>query len=214
MEALEITGIICGTGIESTNVTIYGKVVVNMFIVAQIVGMIAVTTFLLSYQQKKRKNIILMNATSSMLYVLQYLLLGAFAGAVLDILSTISTVAAHNKNKGFIAKHTKWVVVAMNVSIFVAGMTMYENIFSLCPIAGAILQTSAFWITDEKRIRKVSFLAAPFWLVYNLVSMAYGSAIGSALSLVSIGLAIYRYDIAPTMKSKKGEMITERKNAE
>jgi thiol:disulfide interchange protein len=62
---------------------------------------------------------------------------------------------------------------------------------------GAILQTSAFWITSEKRIRQVSFLGAPFWLVYNFVSQAYGSAVGSLLSIVSIGLAICRYDIYP-----------------
>lgn len=32
-------------------------------------------------------------------------------------------------------------------------------------------------------------------LVYNLSSHAYGSAIGDILTMVSIGTAIYRYDI-------------------
>ena len=61
-----------------------------MYIAAQIVGIIAVSTFLLSYQLKKRKNIIMMNATSSVLYVLQYILLGAFEGAALDIMSAFA----------------------------------------------------------------------------------------------------------------------------
>ncbi len=171
-----------------------------MYIIAQIVGILAVATFLLSYQLKKRKNIILVNAISSFLYVLQYILLGAFEGAVVDILSAVSTIAAHNKDKKFIDKHTKIIVIFLNLLIFTAGLVLYKNIFSLFPIAGAILQTSAFWITSERRIRQVSFLGAPFWLVYNLVCQAYGSAIGSVLSMLSIGLAIYRYDIYPKRK--------------
>ncbi len=166
-----------------------------MYITAQIIGILGVSTFLLSYQLKKRKNIIVVNAISSVLYVLQYILLGAFEGAALDILAAVSTVAAHNKDKGFIKRHTKLVITILTLSFCIAGMVFYKNIFSLCSVAGAILQNSAFWITKEKILRRVSFAASPFWLVYNLTSGAYGSAIGSALSIVSIGLAILRYDI-------------------
>ena len=72
---------------------------------------------------------------------------------------------------------------------------MYKNIFSLCPIIGVILHTSAFWITNEKIIRRVSLIGSPFWLIYNISSMAYGSAIGDALTIISILTAIYRYDV-------------------
>lgn len=166
-----------------------------MYIAAQIVGILAVATYLLSYQLKKRKHIIAVNATSSFLYVLQYLLLGAFEGAAIDVLSAVSTMTAHNKDKKFIDKHAKLILALLNLSFLIAGLALYKNIFSLFPIAGAILQTSAFWMTSEKRIRQVSFLGTPFWLVYNFVSQAYGSAIGSVLCIISIGTAIYRYDI-------------------
>lgn len=172
-----------------------------MYITAQIIGILAVATFLLSHQLKKRKNIILVNAISSCLYVLQYILLGAFEGAAIDVLSAVSTVTAHNKDKKFIDKYTKMIVTGLNLLILTAGLVLYKNIFSLFPIAGAILQTSAFWISSERKIRQVSFLGTPFWLIYNLVSQAYGSAIGSLLSMFSIGLAIYRYDIYPNRKS-------------
>ena len=166
-----------------------------MKLFAQIVGLLAVATFLLSYQQKKRKNIIVLNSTSRVLYIIQYIMLGAFEGAVLDVLGTISSVAAQNKDKGIIKKYLKIVFIAINAVIFIVGLLLYKNIFSLFPVIGVFLHTSAFWISDEKTIRKVSFLGSPFWLVYNLVSCAYGSAIGDVLSMLSIGVAIYRYDI-------------------
>lgn len=166
-----------------------------MYIIAQIVGILAVASYLLSYQLKKRKHIIAVNATSSFLYVLQYILLGALEGAAIDVLSAVGAVTAHNKDKKFIAKHLTAVIIVLNLLFLAVGLSLYQNIFSLFPIAGAILQTSAFWLTREKHIRLVSFLGTPFWLVYNLVSQAYGSAIGSVLCMISIGSAIYRYDI-------------------
>ena len=171
--------------------------IMNLF--AQIIGMLAVISFLLSYQQKKRKNIIIWNATSRCLYIIQYFMLGAFEGAVLDILGTVSSVMAQKKEKRFIKQHSKKVVILLDLMILAAGLALYENIFSLFPVIGVILHTSAFWINEEKIIRKVSFLGSPFWLVYNLVSGAYGSAIGDVLTMISIGSAIYRYD----MKQKK-----------
>ena len=67
--------------------------------IAQIIGILASAMYILSYQQKKRKNIILLNATSCVFYVLQYIMLGAFEGAMLDILSALSAFTASNKNK-------------------------------------------------------------------------------------------------------------------
>jgi len=166
-----------------------------MTLLAQIIGVFAVITFLLSYQQKKRKNIIVWNATSRILYILQYLILGAFEGVVLDILGTVSSVAAQKKDSKIIKKNLIFFIIGINLLILTAGLFLYENIFSLFPIVGVVLHTSAFWITEEKIIRRVSFIGSPFWLVYNLASLAYGSAIGDILSMISIGTAIYRYDI-------------------
>ena len=166
-----------------------------MILLAQIIGVFAVITFLLSYQQKKRKNIIVWNATSRILYILQYLILGAYEGVVLDILGTVSSVAAQKKDSKIIKKNLIFFIIGINLLILTAGLFLYENIFSLFPIVGVILHTSAFWITEEKIIRRVSFIGSPFWLVYNLASLAYGSAIGDILSMISIGTAIYRYDI-------------------
>lgn len=166
-----------------------------MTFAAQIIGLLAVATFLLSYQQKKRKNIIFLNATSRVLYIIQYIMLGAFEGAALDIMGTFSSVAARNKDKGFIRKHVKAVFILINAVIFLIGILLYKNIFSIFPVIGVFLHTSAFWISDEKTIRRVSFLGSPFWLIYNLASCAYGSAVGDLLTMVSIGIAIYRYDI-------------------
>ena len=75
--------------------------------VALIVGLVAVSFFLLSYLQKKRANIVVFNLTSRVLYVVQYLLLGAFEGAVLDVIGAISAFLAQQNENAFIKKHKK-----------------------------------------------------------------------------------------------------------
>ena len=88
-----------------------------MKLVAQIIGIFAVASYLLSYQLKRRKQIIAVNAASSLLYVLQYILLGAFEGAAIDVLSAVSTVVAHNSDKKFVKKYLKYIFLAINISV-------------------------------------------------------------------------------------------------
>lgn len=169
---------------------------------AQAVGIVAVALFVLSYQLKRRNSIILCNATSRSLYIVQYLLLFAFEGAVLDVLGLISSVLAQKKDTPFLKKYRIPVLVAINLSLVAATVLLWQNIFSLFPLLGVLLHTSAFWITDEKKIRLLSFFGSPFWLAYNLYALAIGSAVGDALTICSIGLAILRYDILKKSNEK------------
>ncbi|MBR5280512.1 MAG: YgjV family protein [Clostridia bacterium] len=165
-------------------------------LVPQIIGFLAVATFLLSYQQKKRKQIILLNVTSRVLYILQYVLLGAYAGAVLDILGAFSSVLAGKKHTPFMRKYLRIILPAVTAVMVAAGVTIailnrsYLDLFSL---VGVLLHTSAFWMDRERAIRVVSLLGSPFWFVYNLMSRAYGSALGDILTMGSILIAMFRY---------------------
>ena len=112
---------------------------------------------------------------------------------MLDVLGAISSVIAAKKRLPFIKKHTKIFVLCMDLIIVVAGLLLYVNPFSLLPIAGVLLHTTAFWINDEKIIRRVSLFGSPFWMVYNISCLAYGSAVGDFLTMVSIVIAMVKY---------------------
>ena len=168
--------------------------------VAFFMGLLAVAMNFLSYLQKKKKNIIVINATARLLYITQYVLLCAFEGVVLNVAGIISSFLAQKKDKPFVQKHLRFVILGVNALIIIMGLTLYKNVYSLLPIVGVLLHTGAFWLDSEKKIRQVSFLGSPFWLIYNLVNGAYGSCIGDALSIISIGISIVRYDLKPNKK--------------
>ena len=176
--------------------------VLKMELLATILGLLAVAMFVLSYQLKSRRNIILTNAGSRVLYVAQYILLGAFEGALLDVVALFVSLFYKARDKAFMKKHPVLTLIATNAVIFALGMLTYKDIFSLLPILGVIFETLGLWLKNEKHIRIVSLLGAPFWLAYNILCRAYGSSIGNVITLISILVAIVRYDILKKEKSK------------
>lgn len=171
-----------------------------MIIVGNIIGIAAVLMFVLSYQFKSRRGIIIFNGGSRILYVLQYIFLGALEGAVLDIVALLVTVLAQQKEHRWLKKYPRLVVAAADLFVIAMGLIFYKNIFSLLPVVGVLFETGALWLTKEKHIRIVSFFGAPFWLAYNLLFAAYGSAVGNVMTMISIGIAIWRYDISKKKK--------------
>lgn len=166
-----------------------------MIIAGNILGLLAVAMFVLSYQMKSARNIIILNAGSRLLYIAQYVLLGAFEGALLDTIAFFVSLLCQRRDHKFIKKHFVLVVILSNVAIFAIGMLTYKNIFSFLPILGVIFETLALWMKKERTIRIISLFGAPFWLAYNILNYAYGSSIGNVITLISIGIAIVRYDI-------------------
>lgn len=167
-----------------------------MKIAAQIIGLVAVAAFLLSYQQKKRDHIIWLNFASRCLYILQYLLLGAFSGAIFDILAAVSSAFSGKKHTAFIKKHAKWFVIIINACFLAVGSVLAvlnKSFLDFFALAGVLFEINALWLTDERAIRWVSLFAAPFWFIYNFLSGAYGSALGNLFTILSIIIAMVRY---------------------
>lgn len=175
-------------------------------IIPQIIGITGTVLYVLCFQMKHRIGIILMNATSRLLFVLQYCLLGAFSGAILDILGITAAFVATKKDKNFFKKHSN-LIFAMTVSVIIAGgalstlltlnsvetVTPWIVILNILPTIGVLLHSSAFFLSEERKIRILSLVGSPFWFVYNTASKAYGSSVGDVLSMASIISAMIRY---------------------
>lgn len=167
-----------------------------MLIASQIVGLAAVGLYLLSYQLKKRNAIVWITCISNALYVTQYIMLGAFSGAIMDFMSTVSSFLAAKKNGKAFRKYAKAVAVSNMLVITAVGLAsayLQREWIELLPLAGALFQTGGLWFDDEQTIRKFGLCSAPCWLVYNFISQAYGASVGSVCAIVSIIISMIRY---------------------
>ena len=166
-----------------------------MKIVAQIIGLLAVATFLLSYQQKKRNNIILINFISRCLYILQYLLLGAFSGAIFDILAAVSSVFSGKKHVSFIKKHVRLIVIIINTCILAVGVIIAffnKSFLDLFALAGVLFEINALWYNELKFIEAMAVLTRNEEVQNSLVRLI--PLVGKAFTEVFLNEYGYLYD--------------------
>ena len=167
-----------------------------VLIISQIIGLAAVGLYLLSYQLKNRKQIVWTTFFSNFLYVVQYILLKAFSGAVMDALCAVGSFFAGKKHSPKLSPYIKWIATINLVVIAVAGVSIaiaQRDFIELLPVVGTLLQTGGLFCEDEQTIRKFGLIGAPFWLVYNFIAQAYGAAIGTVFIMVSAVTAVMRY---------------------
>ena len=165
---------------------------------ALIVGLFAVALYVLSYLQKNRGAILTLGVISRLLYVVQYLLLGAYAGAVLDVVGAGSGVLAQRCERGFVKKHKTAIFIAVNILTVAIGVALFlrsRQVIDFLPLAGILFQTDALWLKKEKHIRLVSIIGCPCWFSYNIITGAYGSCVGDTLSFLALAISMIRYDM-------------------
>ena len=164
-----------------------------MNIAAQIVGLIGIICSLLSFQQKERKNVMLLQTTASGAFCVQLFMVGAITGGCLDSISFFRSLV-------FSQRHKKWASSPIWLCIFIAAMTAvgimtWQDTSSILPIIGSLLSTLALWMKKPKHIRIISLFVGPCWLIYNLIHGAYTGALNEVLAMASIIIGLIRHDL-------------------
>lgn len=162
-------------------------------ICVQAIGAVALVCSLLSFQQKSRKGIMVLQMTASLLFSIQLFLLGAITGACLDMISFVRTLIFSNNEKLKWAKSPIWLVF-FEIVMIVVGIFTWDNIYSLLAIAGSCLSTVALWMKNSKKIRFVSLFVGPCWIIYNLIHGSYTGALNEMIAILSIVIGIFRFD--------------------
>lgn len=168
-------------------------------IIAQILGFVGLACSLLSFQMKKRGQILGFQMTASLLFSSQLFLLGAVTGGCMDLISFIRTLIFSNNNKKW-ASSPLW-LVGFCLIMVVTGIITWTNWWDILPILGSILSTIALWMKSEKKIRLISLSVGPCWLIYNLVKGAWSGALNEVLAMTSIIIGYFRNDVNRNNKS-------------
>lgn len=161
-------------------------------VISEIAGLAAMILALLSFQQKKRRDIMLFQMSASLLFSTQLFLVGAVTGGCIDLISFVRTLIFSNNEKKW-AKSKLWLFLFLG-AITVTGALTWKDGWSVLPILGAWFSTLALWMKKEKQIRFISLFVGPCWLIYDLVSGAYTGALNEVAAMTSIIIGIIRLD--------------------
>ncbi len=161
--------------------------------IAQILGFCGTAVTFFGYQQRKRKNIILFTSLSACIFMIHYILLGAYTGAVLNLVCALRGAVFANSDKKW-ARSKFWLFFFIAVNIICCVFT-WDKWFSFLPLLGMILSTVSFWLKKESKIRFITLPSSPCWLVYNALCGSVAGVITECFITSSLLIAIVRYDI-------------------
>ena len=173
-----------------------------MDLIAQAIGLAAMAFNISSYQRKTRMGVIGFQLWGSVLFALNFYLLGATVGAMMNVLSAIRAVVFLNREK-LRANHPVWLVgfvaaflgsYILTFTAFGTETTLQNLLVEFLPVIGMTATTVSFRYTDAKTIRWFGLISSPSWLVYNLFAGSLGAIACEVLSLGSIILGIWRMD--------------------
>lgn len=169
---------------------------------AQTVGIFAMAFNILSYQQKTRERAIAFQLCGGFLFSINFFMLGAVVGSLLNLVAVVRAVIFLNKEK-LKADRLSWLVgftvvyllsYILTFTLFGTEPSVKNLIIELLPVIGMVATTISFRYTDAKTIRKYGLVSSPCWLAYNIASFSVGAIICEVLSLCSILIGIIRFD--------------------
>lgn len=168
-----------------------------MSIFVQALGIIGITASVLSFQCNEHKRLMLFRTLNEAFFAVQYILLGAYTGAAMNLVGCIrNLIFAHSVSHG---KSTVLSRIVFCVMFTVAGICTWGGLSSLLIIFAKVLSTAAYGSKRTGRIRILIFTTSMCWLVYNLFVSSYTGALCEALTLCSIISGIIRFDIYPAI---------------
>ncbi|MDR1629462.1 MAG: YgjV family protein [Oscillospiraceae bacterium] len=182
-------------------------------ITAQLIGFVGTAILVVSYQQKSRKNLLLIQMGASAAFMTHFFLLGAYTGCIMNITGAMRAFIYANNDKKW-ARSPVWMVIFFIVfglagyltadaaSYWWVFPTSFNSYWWLLPTAAMLLSTVSFWLKTPTLVRTLTFPASPMWLTYNIASGSISGMVTESFVIISILVAIVRYDIL-----KKKEVV-------
>ena len=159
--------------------------------IAQGIGFIGMALVFIAFQQNEKRKILWIQASAGAVFVLHFLLLGAWTGMGMNLLEIPRNMVFAKKE---IKNQVLWTVLFITAFI-VLGIFTWESPMSLFPITAMCLSTVAFSLKNPKHIRFCSLPVSALWFTYNIISLSIAGALTEGFCLLSILIAIIRFDI-------------------
>ena len=160
-------------------------------IIGQIVSIIAVALFAVSYQVKQQKHIIIIQTFGTLCWCISYYLIGAMSGFAVNIITIVRNISML-----FIKPRTRLSYIStaiLVVAMGVAATLSWEGPRTIIIAVSLMANTIFFSFGDPQLLRKSVIFTSSGFLLYNIISMLSGGIISESMSIISSIVGIIRY---------------------
>ena len=172
-------------------------------IIGQAIGIVAMAFNIYSFQLKTSNKVIVCQLFGGLFFAISFFMLGSVTGGLLNVVAVMRAIVYRFKDK-LHSDHILWflffevlfvVSYILTFTVFKKEFTPLNAIIELLPVIGMTASTISFRLQSAKAIRAYGMICSPSWLIYNIIGGAIGAIICEALSICSILIGIWRYDI-------------------
>lgn len=160
----------------------------------QAVGFVGMALCISAFQFKDTRQMLMVQMTGNFIYVIQFILLGAYSGCAILILQVLSSLVLclENPDKR-VWRGWKWVFAG---GIVCASVLTWQDIFSIFPSVAAVAFVLTNWTKNGKTIRLWKLLCTgPGWLIYDVYACTWAGVLSELFGIGSTLISIYRYGL-------------------
>lgn len=171
-----------------------------MDIIIQIIGCLGIIASIISFQCKKHNHILFFRTLNESIFAVQYFLLGAYTGMMMNILGSIRNIIFTKK----VAKNksTTAAAVIFSACFTLFGLLTYQGNKSILIIIAKVLSTLAYGNKNTTVVRCLILITSASWLIYNYYVGSAAGILCETFTLLSLVAGIIRMDIVPLLLKK------------
>lgn len=156
------------------------------YILSQVCVILALGLLIGSYYQKNKVWILIFSIGNSIFYSIEFLLLGAYTGAVINAIAIIRGVWFYFLKKN--EKNNDYVSISvLSIAMIISGILTFDAWFSIFPIVGTLIYTFSVWQNNVKVYRWLSLPVGLCGVIYNIMCFSVcGIITESALFLFGL----------------------------
>ena len=181
----------------------------------QVLGFVAIAMNLIAVQFNTHGKIMLFKTLGSALFFVQYFLLGAYTGMIMDFIGSVRNIVfSYNVKKG--RSNKVWIILFSIITVILGLtsilLTWQKQIealshwssdksvililaisVSVISIIAKLLTTIAYGFKDAHVIRMTNLPSCSLWIVYNVVVFSLAGIFNELMSIISIIIAEIRF---------------------
>lgn len=159
------------------------------FLIAQVLGFVALAVYCLSYVAKNRTMFFLLATVAELLYALPFIFLGSIGTGIIFIVSCVQNLCffLHEKKGEKMPRFEIWTFV---FSFVLIGVFTAETTFDILPILVNVISTFAYNEKNMRKLRLMSFIPSVLSLANDILVKAYANAFEDAFEATFLAVMI------------------------
>lgn len=162
-------------------------------VIPWIFGVGAMISLFLIYQQKERKKLLRCKLSADICWVIHYLCLGAYGGAVPNFVGIFRELVFVRRGEKKWAENRLWPVffIAANLTL---GLLTFNRPINILPLTASAFVTVSLWLKNPKLTKLISVPVSLAFLIYDLVVGSWIGMVNESIAILSLIISFLRKD--------------------